>query len=58
MHSRLIFTLSTVLLALTSGVTFAAGGTAVPEIDGASTALAIGLTAGLVALVRERRRRK
>jgi hypothetical protein len=31
---------------------------AVPEIDGSNAAIAIGLTAGVVALVREYRRKK
>jgi len=35
-----------------------AGGVTVPEIDGGSAMLAVGLTAGLVALIRERARKK
>jgi len=31
---------------------------AVPEIDGSMAAIALGLTAGTVALIRERRKRK
>ena len=35
-----------------------AGGTTVPEINAGTAAIAIGLTAGIVALIREHRRKK
>ncbi len=35
-----------------------AGTVTVPEIDGGGAVLAIGLTAGLLALIRERKRKK
>jgi hypothetical protein len=44
-------------LAMLSGTNYA-GDVIVPEIDGGMTAIAIGLTVGVVALIREHRRKK
>ena len=44
-----------------AGITFLAGNAhavVVPEIDGSMAAIALGLTAGMVALIRERRKGK
>lgn len=49
---------STPLIALFALVSSNAYAVAVPEIDGANAAVALGLTAGVIALVREYRRRK
>ncbi|MEN8106959.1 MAG: hypothetical protein ABFS22_03030 [Pseudomonadota bacterium] len=47
-----------VLLSLLSGTAHALLTPRVPEIDGGMAAIAIGLTVGIVALVREYRRKK
>ena len=46
------------LLSMLSGSASAAVTPSVPEIDGGTAAIAIGLTVGIVALIRERRRKK
>ena len=46
------------ILVLLSSTPLAAAETPVPEIDAGISAIAIGLTAGVVALIREYRRRK
>lgn len=45
-------------LTLLSGTVHAAVTPSVPEIDGGMAAIGIGLTIGIVALIREHRRRK
>lgn len=45
-------------LALLSSTAFAAVTPTVPEIDGGMAVIAIGLTVGVVALIREHRRKK
>ena len=57
--NKLISTTSLVgLLALLSNTAHAAGEIPVPEIDGGMATIAIGLTVGVVALIREYRRKK
>jgi hypothetical protein len=56
---KLISTSSLVgLSTLLSSTALAAGDTPVPEIDGGMATIAIGLTVGVVALIREYRRKK
>ena len=59
MKKRISATSLTGFLALLSATAHANGVTpSVPEIDGGMAAVAIGLTVGVVALIREFRRRK